>query len=391
MDAHLQSDTRLKPLSLTQLVLTNFRSYERLVLDTDAPSVVITGHNGAGKTNILEAISLLIPGRGMRGAALSAYDRVGGVSVDDAFSGFPWSIAANIQCGGDAIKIATGRLPQSGVQEKRVVKIDGEEQRSQQALGEHMALWYLTPQMDTLFLDGQAARREYFDKVVGLFDLDHVRHLAVYDRTRYERLQLLQRAYPDEAWLAVLEQRLAEYATRIATARVQVEEQLQQAIKADETPFPRAICRLAGMAEDAVRSMPAVQVEQMLYEAFAAHRSQDARNGKTAIGTQRSEWHITHSNRQMPAELCSTGEQKALLLSLTLAVIRAKASWSKRVPLLLLDEVVAHLDEEKRALLMTAVEQLGAQCWMTGTDASFFAGFQGKSQFFTIENSRIVG
>lgn len=377
-------------ISLKKLLLTNFRSYKNLSLEIGEGSVVLTGANGSGKTNLLEAVSMLALGRGLRNATLS--EQIYRDKNSSASENYSWAINANVRNAlGDGldVKIGTGIEINEDGKEKRIVKIDGESKRGLSVLGEYFSVCYLSPRMDSLFVEGATSRRAYLDKLTTMLIPEHSKHLAIYDYAKSERIRLLKRGNADNKWLNTLERRMAEKSVAIAVARKEAIAILQNAIGEDISDFPKAMLQVTGLTEDNMAHMSAIQAEDFVVEMLYNNRREDAQFGRTKDGIHKSDFVVIHSEKNFPAELCSTGEQKAILLSITLASVRAKTNWSGVVPVLLLDEVVAHLDDKKRAKLIEALEGLKAQCWMTGTDKEFFVGFQGKAQFFNVDNSRV--
>lgn len=359
--------------------------------------MVLAGPNGAGKTNLLEAISFLVPGRGLRRAQLGEVARRGG----DAPSG-GWAVAATFASGEDVVEIGTGVAADAasgtgvnGTSARRAVRIDGMEMRSQAALGEKAAALWLTPDMERLFSDGAAGRRRFLDRLVFALDSAHSGRIAAYQRTLRERAQLLRDggrggAGADATWLAALEDTMVEKGIAIVAARAALVERLNAACAAGIGPFPAAGLALAGVVEDWLAEMPALDAEDRFRESLAAARQRDAAAGGAAVGPHLSDLRITHLARRTGAEQCSTGEQKALLISIVLANARLRMLEKGAIPLLLLDEVVAHLDETRRAALFEEILALGAQAWMTGTDAALFSPLRGEAQYFRVENARIT-
>ncbi len=373
-----------------RLYLLNFRNFSQLALEPGDNSVVLTGENGSGKTTILEAVSLFAPGRGLRGAQLAEIERrTEKADSSGAFANQPWTVSAIIRDGaGMETTVGTGRNGDGEV-DKRIVKINGTVQRGQAALSGIIALCWLTPQMNSLFLEGSASRRAYLDRLVPMFYPEHVRHLAMYDHARAERQRLLKHSYPDAEWLGVLERRMAEQAVSIAAARRETIHILREAMKAGSGAFPVADLAVRGAVEEGLENTSALSVEEGLMERLEQSRSGDAMLGRTEHGTHRSDF--TAYYRGLPAEQSSTGEQKALLLAITLASCRARQQRGGDIPVLLLDEVVAHLDDKKRGALFEEIRHLGAQSWLTGTDRSFFKDFRTFSRFFLIENGHVSG
>lgn len=353
------------------LVLSHFRNYRSTRIGVDARPVVLIGDNGAGKTNILEAISLLTPGRGLRRARLADMDN----SEDDA----SWGVAAEVAGPAGEASIGTGRDPQSGEDsDKRIVKIDGKIARGQTGLAKRfMALW-LTPQMDNIFLEGGTARRKFLDRLVYSFDTEHASRINAYELTMRERNRLLSEGLRDTVWLGALEQKMAEQGVAIAVARAHAAEGLGQAMQMAGHSFPKAQLSVSGVIEDTLAQGSALAAEENFRDALAAGRQADTGAGRCLTGIHRAKVEVLHVGKNMPAERCSTGEQKALLVSIILAQARAGAAWHGCVPALLLDEVATHLDAGRRGELYAEITDLGAQAWITGTDREIFEQIQGQ-------------
>ncbi len=370
-------------LSLHSLSLNHFRNYETARMEATPAPVVLTGHNGAGKTNILEAISLLTPGRGLRRAKLS--------EINNCHSHANWVIAASVHGMQGEVKIGTGRDPEPGDNpDKRIVRIDGKPVRGQAGLARHFAIIWLTPQMEQLFQESASAGRKFLDRLVFSFDPDHASRVNEYDYAMRERNRLLA-GNADGAWLDALEQTMAETGAAIAQARRHTVEHINHAILSSPLSFPKAHMRVSGTVEDLLeKGMAAVAAEEAFKGVLKDARRMDAGAGRTLSGIHRSEMHMIHVEKQMAAQFCSTGEQKALLLSIVLAQARAGAQWHGVVPVLLLDEVVSHLDATRRLELFEEICQIGAQTWMTGTDPGLFAGLEGKAQYFHVDGGRVI-
>ncbi len=365
-------------IAITTLSLTDFRNYESLRLELTPEPVVLTGHNGAGKTNLLEAVSLLIPGRGLRRAKLSELDRQ---STD---ASFPWIISANVESAFGLVQIGTKRDIGAGEEtDKRIVRIEGKSLRSQAELAEYVSVSWLTPVMDQLFNDGNAARRRFLDRLVYAFDPVHASRVNAYEYAMRERNRLLLERKADADWLTSLEWQMAEIGTAIAIARMSACDQMNEEMQRSELSFPKAWLKLEGEVENHIAlGQKAVAVESLFADMLRASRPQDAAAGRALTGVHRSTLTVRHCIKNMEAGRCSTGEQKALLLSIVLAEARASAHWHRKIPILLLDEVVAHLDPRKRGELFEEILATRAQVWMTGTDAALFDGLQKKAQFF---------
>ena len=376
-----------KRLSLQSLSLHSFRNYAHARMEISAAPVVLTGSNGAGKTSILEAISLLTPGRGLRRAKLSEIDCV------NTAAGQTWTITSTVEGIEGITKIGTGRDPQAGDDgaDKRIVKIDEKIVRGQAELARHVSIVWLVPTMEQLFQESASAGRKFLDRLVYSFDPEHASRVNEYEFAMRERNKLLQNGRFDPIWLDALEQTMAETGAAIAQARLHTIEHINDAIVRSPLSFPKAHLSIIGIVENKLAlGAAAVQAEEEFRAVLRGNRGQDAASGRTLTGTHRSEMNVIHVIKQMPAASCSTGEQKALLLSIVLAQARAGAQWHGVVPVLLLDEVVAHLDSRRRLELFEEICQIGAQTWMTGTDASLFAGLEGKAQYFQVENGHVI-
>jgi DNA replication and repair protein RecF len=333
-------------MALARLVLTDFRNHRDALLAPGPGLVVLTGDNGAGKTNVLEAVSLLSPGRGLRGASLSEMARAGG--------GGGFAVAARL--GGAEIGTGVSR----SAPERRQVRINGAP-ASATSLSEWLSVLWLTPAMDRLFQEGAGGRRRFLDRLVLALETGHAVHAARYEAAMRARNKLLAEDGPrDEAWLSALEARMAEHGAALASSRARTVELLSERLaNAPEGPFARAGLALEGGGED-------------LAAELARGRSRDAAAGRTLAGPHRTDLAVTHLAKGQPAGLCSTGEQKALLLSIVLAHADLVTERSGRRPVLLLDEVAAHLDPRRRAALFERLDAGGGQVWMTGTEAGLF-------------------
>ena len=366
-------------IGVIRLVLTDFRNYRSARLDLDAGPVVLTGPNGAGKTNLLEAVSFLSPGRGLRRARLGDIDRRDKPGEPGA-SG--WAVAATIAtCKGPA-RIGTGREPDGG--ERRVIRIDGEPARNQALLAECLGVLWLTPQMDRLFAEGPGARRRFLDRLVLGLDPAHAARVAAYEQAMRERARLLRDGPSDPAWLSALEEVMAQQGVAVAAGRRDTVERLDRVCAAAEGPFPRARLNLAGIVEDWLGMMPALEAEEKFKAGLAESRNADAAAGGAVLGPHRSDLAVTYADKGIAAENASTGEQKALLIAIVLAQATLQRASRGEPPLLLLDEVAAHLDAARRAALFEALAGLESQTWITGTDAALFAPLQGHARFLAV-------
>ncbi|WP_420346015.1 DNA replication/repair protein RecF [Pelagibius sp.] len=406
----MSPDRSTTGLWIQRLLVHQFRSYARAELDLAPASaeglangpavlpVVLTGPNGAGKTNLLEAISFLAPGRGLRGARLGEVDRVMRSSQDasdeDSGQGAPWAVAASVMTPEGPRDLGSGRDPASnggGGRERRLIKVDGVAARGQQALAEVVSMVWLTPQMDGLFREGAGGRRRFLDRLVYGYDPEHAARSNAYEHSLRERARLLKSGRGERAWLEALEDSMARHGIAIADARLAMVERLQHACDAGEGPFPKARLALDGTVERwLAEGQPALAVEDRLRAGLAESRNQDAEAGGAAIGPHRSDLAAEHADKGVAAALCSTGEQKALLIAILLAHARLLTLERGAPPLLLLDEVAAHLDGARRAALYDEILNLGAQAWLTGTDVADFEPLRGRAQFFTISEGTIL-
>lgn len=366
-----------------ELQLTNFRCYELARLENiSAEPVILYGSNGAGKTNILEAVSLLSPGRGMRGAKVADIQKR---DVDNS----SWSIAARLETPYGETRIGTGYDPVKG---KRIVRINGENARGQNALSEYLSCVWLTPQMDRLFIDAPSARRRFLDRLVFAFDPSHSGRVTRYENALRQRSKLLQEGQYDKIWLAGLEQTMAETGVAVAAARQAFVVRLQQACRKtdDSALFPKARLRAVGTVEELLCHSPAVEVEEMFKYQLVQTRTKDAITGGATSGPHKSDFGVWYEAKDMAADQCSTGEQKALLIGIILAHSRLINAERGTPPILLLDEVSAHLDDSRRAGLHEILLSMGGQVWLTGTDKHLFDDLKGKGTFFSIENSNVA-
>ena len=380
-------------LAVSRIQLSEFRCYESLKLSLSAAPVVLTGPNGAGKTNLLEAVSLLAPGGGLRRAKLGEIARNVLSNVPPTETGAPraWAVSANIETPDGAFQLGSGLDPAALEQgrERRAVRIDGQAQRGQAALGRVCAAVWLTPQMDRLFLDGPSARRRFLDRLVFGLDPDHSSRVAAYEHSLRSRTKLLKEGKGDDKWLASIEDSMVRHGIAVAVARAELLARLSRAGTMAIGPFPAARLALSGDLEDWLETLPAVEVEDKMRAALRDGRGRDATYGGAVVGPQRSDLLVWHDAKGQSADQCSTGEQKALLLSIIMANTRLQTKARGAGPLLLLDEVVAHLDAERRNHLFDEIVALGVQAWMTGTDRALFEGLDGRAQFFRVEDATL--
>lgn len=372
-------------LLLHKLNLTHFRGYDALRLDLGgARMVVLAGANGAGKTNILEAISLLIPGKGLRAADLLE------IKNREAGPQDLWAVAAELESAGHNVRIGTGLERDF---KRRTVRIQGKEAKTHNELTTFVACVWLTPQMDRLFLEGASSRRKFFDRLVYAFEPEHAARLNRYDKNLRERMKLLQEGAPDLRWLDTLEAQLAAEAVSIAASRLNLISRLSHYVTKlgeKQTLFPAPYITLSGWTENEVQKSPAVTVEEELKKRFKASRALDGHSGKSHEGIHRSDFLVRFSAKDMPADQCSTGEQKGLLISIVLAHALMMQGERGFVPLLLLDEVAAHLDDARRQELFDCLMAMDGQVFLTGTDLGIFAPLKNHARFFTVDAARVT-
>lgn len=371
--------------ALTRLALTDFRSYATAELVLDGRPVWLAGPNGAGKTNLLEAVSFLIPGRGLRGSSLAEVGRrMPGEAVGRA-----WAVSVTLRADGEETRLGTG-VEQAGAS-RRIVRMEGEPAPPGR-LAEHVRQVWLTPAQDRLFLEGAADRRRFFDRLVFAAEPAHAAHVQAYEKAMRERMRLLTDGPPDAAWLDALEARLAEAGTLMAEARARTLAALAAEIATrGERPFPQARLALTGEWEKlAGEGAEFADIEARLARALAAARDRDAAAGRALTGPHRGDLSVIHAEKDRAAAECSTGEQKALILNLVLAQAARLARAQAPSPILLLDEVAAHLDARRRAALFDEIEALGLQAFLTGTDEMLFEGLSGRAQGFRVDASGLA-
>lgn len=366
------------------LKLTAFRSYPTfsLIPDPGAAGVILVGPNGVGKTNLLEALSFFSPGRGFRRARLKEVQH-------DQETQVPWSVSMELSTQTGLLQVGTGRDSMEG--EKRVVALNGGFLKTQVELAHHLHVAWLVPQMDRLFWDGTRERRRFLDRLVLGIDPLHGARLVRYEQTLRERIHVLQQHRMASDWLSSLESLLVEEGAAITVARLQMVERLNRHLEekrnSGKSLFPKARLALAGEVEALFKGgESALQVEEAWAHQLKQGRSLDREKGTTLWGCHRSVlqvFHQTRDQRERESSYCSTGEQKAMLISLILAAAALQSATEKPF-FLLLDEVVAHLDAQRRGALFGELRQLRAHVWMTGTDAELFKGMDQHLQLLHI-------
>ena len=379
-------------LWVERVTLTNFRNYAAATLETSSEPVVLLGANGAGKTNILEAVSLLAAGQGLRRTVYSDVSRAG---TDGS-----WAVAARVhgRCG--PIDIGTGQssalLAPARAPSSRILRLNGETQSGTGILADIVEMVWLIPAMDGLFTGPAAERRRFLDRLILCFDPGYRTIAGRFERAMQSRNRLLADGVRDNAQFAAYERIMAETGVAVAAARAEAATAMaeiiaQRRVRDVASPFPWAAIAIEGALEASLSTRPAVDVEDDYVGTLASSRDRDRAAGRTLDGPHRSDLVVAHGEKQMAARLCSTGEQKALLLGLVLAHAELVAARQEGVaPILLLDEITAHLDEERRSALFAEILRLRAQAWMTGTDPSSFAALAGHASFFTVENGTVL-
>ncbi|MCV3736316.1 DNA replication/repair protein RecF [Rhizobium sp. TRM96647] len=369
-------------VTLFSLKLHDFRNYASVALGLDGRHVVLTGANGAGKTNLMEAVSFLTPGRGLRRASYADVAREG------APGGF--SVFAAIDGMQGEVEIGTGTEAGEEGQSRRL-RLNGTAARSVDELLDHLRVVWLTPSMDGLFTGASSDRRRFLDRLVLSLDPEHGRRAADFEKAMRGRNRLLSEPRPDARWLDGLELQMAELGVAMALARRELVGLLADLVEAsrDEGPFPTSTMALTGFLDDML-DRPAYEIEEIYAATLRDGRFRDAAAGRTLDGPHRVDLMIRHREKDMDAARCSTGEQKALLVGIVLAHAGLVAGMTGHAPVLLLDEISAHLDEGRRAALFDRVDALGGQAFMTGTDRAMFEALGDRARFLTVENGTIA-
>ncbi|MBV9734794.1 MAG: DNA replication/repair protein RecF [Acidisphaera sp.] len=371
------------PLRLTRLALTDFRNYAALSWRPGGRIAVISGPNGSGKTNLLEAVSLLVPGRGLRGARAAELARRG--------ADRPWAVAGRFASPAGETDIGTGTAP-DGSADRRVYRLDGAVPRSQAEIAARVAAVWLTPPMDRLFQEAASGRRRFLDRLVWAIEPSHAREVAAHDSALAQRNRLLALGRADPAWLAGLEESLARHAVAVAASRALLVDRLNAALAAGAGGgFPAArvdlLCPLAAR----LREHAALAVEDWMRAALAAGRAQDTASGSAGLGAHRADMLLADAQSGLPAALASTGQQKALLIGVVLGHAALLAEARGFAPLLLLDEAAVHLDAARRAALFDAIGTLPAQVLLTGADAEVFRPLRGRAEFLRADDGTLRG
>jgi DNA replication and repair protein RecF len=368
---------------VTRLALGNFRCHRSLRLDLAPESVVLVGANGTGKTSVLEALSLLAPGRGLRRARLTEMLRAGGGEAASA-----WSVSARLRTPSGPMDVVTGFATEgSAGRDRRQVSIDGQATRGGSALAQAVSLIWLTPEMDRLFAGGPSGRRRFLDRLVWGVDPAHASRVSAYERAMQQRSALLRQEHADPAWLGALEETMATHGIAVAAARRQATAQLSDLARAASDGFPGTLISTCGSLEEWLDEGPALAAEERMRSALAGSRRIDAETGGGAFGPHLSDMVVLHGESGRPAPMCSAGEQKMMLIAIVLAGVRLQKRERGTSPLMLLDDVVAHLDARHRHAVCEAVADLGAQAWYTGTDRAPFQPLADRAQFVVLEDA----
>lgn len=367
-------------VAFRRLSLVNFRSYEQASFDFSEKFVVLTGRNGAGKTNILEALSLLGPGRGLRSARLDEIPRIDG---DGA-----WAVSAKI--GDDFEQSSIGVGVRAENPERRACRIDGSSVSGPSAFADHVRMIWLTPASDRLFLEGASVRRRFLDRMTLTHDASHGKIASAFEKAMRQRQKLLETRSSDNAWLDALEMQMAEAGVAVAASRREMAATLAASNIDTGGAFPSADIALEGELETALSNLPAAEVEENYLKKLSDARALDTKAGRALSGPHRSDLLVTHREKGRAARLCSTGEQKALLLGLVLANALALSMRPGGAPLVLLfDEVAAHLDEQRREALFNVLDTTDFQSFVTGTDQSLFEGWNRNTQKFAVDAGKV--
>ncbi len=385
---------------VSRLTLTDFRNYAYLRINADLCPIILTGENGSGKTNILEAISFLTPGRGLRGARLADIKRITPALVTTEYKALneslSWAVSGTIKKNNEEYNLGTGaqknqRETEDEIKtfERRIVQIDGLKVSSQAELGKYLCAIWITPQMDRLFLGGTQPRRSFLDRIAYAFDVEHAKRIANFEHLYKQWYQLLKSGSNDNSWLLSLEEQMACLGVAIAAARRELIARLNTFIENEpDDVFPDIMLELDGTIEKLLDKMPAVDVEDFYAGNFKKSRKSVISNDYVD-GVNRTDFKVYYKKKRMPAELCSTGEQKSLLISIILAQTKCQILDKGFSPILLLDEVATHLDDIKRDALLHKIKDLKLQAWITSTESKIFDILKNDAQFFNVKNNQV--
>jgi DNA replication and repair protein RecF len=372
------------PAKVRRLTLSNFRNYRAATLEAGSRPIVLCGPNGAGKTNLIEAISFLAPGRGLRRATL---EEVACNEGDGA-----WAVSAEVEGALGLATVGTGieRTAEDGATTQRKYRIDGEPVGSAAAFSDHVRIIWMVPAMDSLFTGAPAERRRFLDRLATSIDGEHSSRVNAFERALRSRNRLLEDPRPDAHWLDAVEHETAELAMAVASLRAETVGRLRAALSARaQSAFPPADIALDGWMERLLPGEPAVVVEERYREKLRENRGRDAAAGRTLDGPHLTDLAVVYAQKGIAAADASTGEQKALLIGLVLAHARLIAEMIGSAPILLLDEVVAHLDPSRRMALHGELAQLGAQVWMTGADPALFTEIKSQAMLVEVQSGHL--
>lgn len=377
---------------LRSLRLNNFRNYETLDLEGLCDQfIVLTGPNGSGKTNVLEAVSMLSPGRGIRKASPSELQNAHHDASNPADA---WGVGATIQGEYGHVPISVSFDPSTG---RRLTRIKGEDSKSQSVLNEYLAILWLTPQMDQLFIGGSSDRRRFFDRMIyTAFDGAHAGRITRYENALRQRSKILQDGEGEPAWLDGLERDMADTAVAIAASRLDFVYRLNAASQKFSQSgilksFPMGTINAIGFVEQLLQQrLSATQVEERFMVSLVRSRKEDSFRGGAKEGPHKTDFGVQHLAKNMPADQCSTGEQKALLVGVILAYAQMVREEKQMMPVLLLDEIAAHFDAKRRDELYELLDAMGGQVWMTGTEKQIFGNLPKNTQFLSVDNGKIA-
>jgi DNA replication and repair protein RecF len=371
-------------MTVLRLTLNNYRNYHAASLETGAKTIVLVGPNGAGKTNLIEAISFFAPGRGLRRANL---DEVAFSEGDGS-----WAVSAEIEGALGLATLGTGieRPLEDGATVLRKCRIDREPVGSAAAFADHLRVVWLVPAMDTLFVGAPSERRRFLDRLALAVDAEHGSRVNALERSLRSRNRLLEEARPDAHWLDAVEHETAELAVAVAGQRVETVRRLDAVLASRKgSAFPPAEIALDGWMEKLIPEHPAIEIEARYRAVLRDNRARDAAAGRTSDGPHLTDLKVAYAHKGIAAADASTGEQKALLIGLVLAHGRLIAEMTGLAPILLLDEIVAHLDPARRAALHVELAQLGGQVWMTGADPALFAEVDKDATIVEVASGRL--
>lgn len=369
-----------KSVCIAALALTDFRNYSTLSLTLGNQHIVLTGPNGSGKTNLLESISCFSPGRGLRRSSLEEMARESGPGT--------WAVTVKLSIDEDISTIGTGLLMGNAGEKARKTRIDGTTEKSAEAFLDYVVILWLTPAMDGLFTGSGSDRRKFVDRFCLALNPRHGTRVNAFEKAMRNRNRMLEDGVKDASWLDAIEAQLADHGVAVAASRREIVSLLRGAIEemyAEVSAFPKAGMVLEGLLEQDLEIFAAVDVEDRYRDRLRENRTKDKAAGRTLEGPHRTELHVRHVIKDMPASKCSTGEQKALLLGLVLAHARLVAGLTGQPPIMLLDEIAAHLDRTRREALFEVLNTLGCQAWLTGTDKEVFEKLGDRALYLSVD------